>query len=100
MPKPCARHPATRSFSLPASLPGRLSTIKLVVLEMTSQPMASTAWQSALLMIGVFRGFSVPPVAQDDAQRLVKRRHRIAGVRPVIDGHRHIPAVDNAPVTR
>jgi hypothetical protein len=51
-------------------------------------------------MIGVFRGFSVPPEAQDDAQRLVKRRHRIAGVRPVIDGHRHIPAVDDAPVTR
>ena len=47
MPKPCARAPCTSSFSLPLSLPGRFSTTRLVMFEVTSQPMASTAWRSA-----------------------------------------------------
>jgi len=34
-------------LNLPANLAGRLSTMRLVMFEVTSQPMASTAWRSA-----------------------------------------------------
>ena len=47
MPKPRERHICTSSFSRPARSPGRFSTTRLVMFEVTAQPIAVTASRSA-----------------------------------------------------
>ena len=42
----------------------------------------------------------MPPIIEDDAQRLVERCDRIAGMGAVIGRRGHVLAVDDAPMAR
>ena len=52
------------------------------------------------LVIGVVRGFAVPPVGQDNAQRLVERRHRVTRMGAVIGRGGSVLAVNDSPMPR